>query len=266
MKAMLVDTTRCVGCRGCQIACKEWNNLPAEKTRFFAGNGYQNPHDLSSKTWTLITYNDVKSRKGYDWVFGKRQCFHCNEPACATVCPVSALRKTENGPVVYDKDRCLGCRYCQMACPFDIPRFDWDQAVPEIKKCNMCADRIEAGMEPACSKACPTDAIIFGEREDLIKDAEARIARNPLGYIHHIYGKDEAGGTCVMHLSNVPFEQLGYPAVLFEKSLDSQIKPAVKAIPFVMSGLGLGLGGLYWIINRRIQRNDENQHPEGGNQ
>ena len=100
MKAMLIDTTRCIDCRGCQVSCKEWNNLPSEETEFFASKGHQNPRDLSSKTWTLITYNEVKVRNRFDWVFGKLQCFHCNEPACVTAYPVHALEKTEMGPVV----------------------------------------------------------------------------------------------------------------------------------------------------------------------
>lgn len=257
MKAMLIDATRCIGCRACQVACKEWNELPAEKTEFFASKGYQNPRDLSSSTWTLITYNEVQTtNERFDWVFGKKQCFHCNEPACATACPVHALEKTEEGPVNYHPELCLGCRYCQLACPFLVPRFEWDKAIPEIRKCTMCADRVLAGQEPACSKVCPTEAIVFGDRDDLIMDAEDRIRRDPRNYVHHIYGKDEVGGTCVMHLSNVPFEVLDFDTSLTTESYARKSETAMKAVPFVLAGLGLGLGAISWVVNRRI----ENQH------
>lgn len=261
MKAMLIDATRCIGCRGCQVACKEWNNLPGEETEFFASRGYQNPRDLSPKTWTLITFNEVKVQDRFDWVFGKLQCFHCNEPACATACPVHALKKTDAGPVVYRANICLGCRYCQLACPFKIPRFEWEKALPKITKCTMCADRVEAGQEPACSKVCPTDAIIFGERETLIAEAEDRIRRNPRGYVNHIYGKDEVGGTCVMHLSNVPFEELSFATDLPDKPLLDNVKPAMNPIPFVLVGLGVALGAVSWVINRRIE-NEEKPHAQ----
>src|SRR4030042_2175500 len=125
MKAILIDSTRCIGCRACQVACKQWNELQAEETTFFAGKGYQNPRDLSANSWTVITYNEVEVNNRFDWVFGKLQCFHCTVPACASACPVSALEKTEDGPAIYTVDICLGCRYCQLACPFKVPRFEW---------------------------------------------------------------------------------------------------------------------------------------------
>jgi len=257
MKAMLIDSTRCMGCRGCQVACKEWNDLAGEETKFFAGKGYQNPRDLSANTFTLITYNEVEINNRFDWVFGKKQCFHCNHPACATACPVGALTKTDEGPVTYNAGICLGCRYCQLACPFKIPRFEWSSLIPEITKCDMCADRISAGLEPACSKACPTDAIVFGEREKLIAEAEERIRKNPNGYLHHIYGKDEAGGTCVMHISNVPFEELGFDTSIPNKAIADNAKFAMKPIPYVLTGLGLLLGGVSWIVNRKLEIKEE---------
>lgn len=262
MKAILVDTTLCTGCRGCQVACKEWNKLPAEDTSFFQGEGYQNPRHLSAKTWTIVTFNDARGPKGYDWVFAKRQCFHCLHPACVSACPVGAMQKSKEGPVTYNKDTCLGCRYCQLACPFNIPTFEWDKAIPQIKKCTMCFDRQQMNMQPACVKSCPTNAIIFGERKDLLKEAQRRIDEKPGVYVNHIFGKDEVGGTCVLYLSNVPFNQLSpFPEGLPETIIGQRTLPAQHAVPYVMSGLGLILGGVSWIINRR-DKIDEKQSSE----
>ncbi|MBU0765406.1 MAG: 4Fe-4S dicluster domain-containing protein, partial [Bacteroidetes bacterium] len=125
-KAFLIDTTRCIGCRGCQVACKQWNELPAEKTEFFGGPGYQNPAHMSATTFTLINYHEVtENGELKDWVFRKDQCQHCLEPACASACLVGALHKTENGPVIWDSSKCIGCRYCMISCPFDVPKFEW---------------------------------------------------------------------------------------------------------------------------------------------
>ncbi len=264
MKALLIDLTRCIGCRACQVACKQWNNLEAEETQFFAGKGYQNPRDLSSKTWKLVTYNEVKLRGRYEWVFGNMQCYHCLTPGCESACPVHALKKTPEGPVTYDADKCLGCRYCQMACPFMVPRFEWHSALPKIAKCTLCEDRVAAGMETSCAKVCPTKAIEFGERDQLIGEAERRIRLNPRQYIHHVYGKTEAGGTCVLVISDVAFDQLGYRTDLPDKPVKLFTKPAMQAIPFVMTGLGLTLGAVAWMVNRRVNNQKDSPSVTGG--
>ncbi len=261
MKGMLIDNTRCIGCRGCQVSCKQWHKLPASKPEFFAGPGYQNPRDLNADTYTLITYKEVELDGRFEWVFGRLLCMHCDEPACASACPVGALEKTEGGPVVYHAGKCIGCRYCMLACPFQIPKFQWDRALPLIKKCDMCADRLEGGEIPACAKSCPTGAITFGERKALIAEAEDRIRHNPNGYVHHIYGKDEVGGTCVLHLSRVPFEDIGYRTDLPERALGSYTHAAMKAVPGVVVGLGIVLGGTYAVIQRRMALADEADDP-----
>lgn len=265
MKALLIDTTRCVGCRGCQVACKQWNSLPGEETKFFGGPGYQNPRDLSSKTWTLLTYNEAQIGDKYDWVYGKLQCMHCDEPACAASCPTKAMEKLADGPVIYHKDRCLGCRYCMLACPFQVIRFDWNSANPYVSKCTMCAERVRGGAEPACAKTCPTEAIVFGERDALLAEAHRRIEADPRRYVHHVFGESEVGGTCVLHLSNVPFEVLGYRSDLPEKSLRRWTEPAMRPIPYVVSGLSLALGAVAWIVNRRQKAaaEDPDKHKGG---
>ena len=161
-KAMLIDTTRCIGCRACQVACKSWHNLPGERTTF--SETWSNPRYMNSNNYTRIIFREVAQPEGkLNWYFIKRQCMHCQDPACESVCPVGALTKLKSGPVVYDDDRCIGCRYCMMACPFQVPKFEWGSAVPLIRKCDFCADRIEIGLAPSCATACPSQALVFGE-------------------------------------------------------------------------------------------------------
>ncbi|MBI9074867.1 MAG: 4Fe-4S dicluster domain-containing protein [Desulfatibacillum sp.] len=253
MKALLMDTTFCVACRGCQVACKQWNQLPAEQTVFFVGGGYQNPPHRSSETWNLITFNEVSRQDTLDWAFGRRQCNHCLEPACVSACPVAALTKSPEGPVCYDESRCIGCRYCQVVCPFNAPRFEWGKRDPEIRKCTLCVDRLALGQEPACSQSCSSNALIFGDRDELLEMARTRIAKRPDRYVSHIYGEHEVGGTCVLYLSKVPFEQMGFTTGLPNTPFSQEVHRAMAAIPFALSGTALALGALYWIINRRLE-------------
>lgn len=262
MKGILADTTRCIGCRGCQVACKQQHDLDAQKTLFFWGDGYQNPPHRTAETWNLVTFNDARSENGYEWVFGRRQCFHCMEPACVAACPVEALKKTPEGPVVYDTSRCIGCRYCQIVCPFNAPRFEWNKRVPEIRKCNMCADRMARGEHPACTVTCATGALLFGDRKALLAEAWTRIKKDPDRYVNHIYGENEVGGTCVLHLAKVPFERIGYPAGLSDAPFPNQIKTAMHAIPYAMTGMAAVFGGLAWIINRRMSAEEKDGQEE----
>ncbi|OFX18049.1 MAG: hypothetical protein A2033_19435 [Bacteroidetes bacterium GWA2_31_9] len=208
----LIDNTKCMGCRACQTACKQWNNLPAEKTVFFGGPGYQNPKDLSDSTFTLIKFREViENNKIKDWGYWKKQCQHCIDPSCKAACTAKAIEKIAYGPVIWDEAKCItGCSLCKDACPFNIPRFG-DNHSTKIRKCTMCYDRIEQGIEPACSKACPTDATIFGELKDLLAIAEKRISSKPEVYHQYIYGKEEVGGTSVLYISGFPLEDIGYP-------------------------------------------------------
>jgi formate dehydrogenase iron-sulfur subunit len=256
IKALLIDLPRCTGCRGCQVACKQWYKRTAEKTSFFAGPGYQNPGDLSPQTWCLVTYNEVILKGRYEWVFGKRQCMHCLVPGCASACPVKALEKLPNGPVVYHREKCIGCRYCMLACPFEVPRFEYESWNPYISKCTMCSARLAEGQITACARACPTGAITFGDRDALLREAQQRIAGNPGKYIHHIFGLEEAGGTCVLHISSVPFKELGYVTRAPQSPMVAHTEPAMRAIPMVMLGLATVLGAGYALRTRK-ERNGQ---------
>jgi formate dehydrogenase iron-sulfur subunit len=165
--AMLYDATKCIGCNACSNGCREWNKTTPEPSP----NGlYDAPQDLSGDTWTLI-----KAYQGEgEYSFVKQQCMHCVEPACVSACPVQALHKAETGAVVYSQERCIGCRYCMMACPFHIPRFEWDEILPRIVKCTLCNDRLEEGQGPRCAEVCPTGALIWGHWEELLAEAEER--------------------------------------------------------------------------------------------
>ena len=154
-KAMIQDNTRCIGCRACMVACKSWNDRPADKTHFFAGEGYQNPRDLDANNYTLITFNEIVNSPTPDWVFGRQLCMHCEQPACASACPTTAMFKTDLGPVVFDESRCIGCRACMQACPFIIPKYDYESFAPKIHKCTFCADRLEVVSTPHARRYAP---------------------------------------------------------------------------------------------------------------
>jgi len=195
-KALLITPDLCIGCRACQVACKAWNLLPAEKTK--NRGTHENPPDLSGYTYNKIHFIETKDVNGNTkWLFVSERCRHCGDPACVKVCPVNALNKDpETGIVFYYKDACIGCRACSTVCPYDIPRYD---EKGKIAKCHMCIDRVKAGLEPACAKACPTGAIKFGNREELIVQAKEE------GF-KYIYGEKEKGGLGVIYALNEPPE------------------------------------------------------------
>lgn len=203
--AMLYDATICVGCNACTNACRQWNEtVPETDARLV----YDAPAELSADTYTLIQLFQGED----EYSFVKRQCMHCVDPACVSGCPVQALQKTAAGPVTYDKERCIGCRYCMYTCPYHVPRFEWETArFPVIAKCHFCYEsRIQTGVGgPACADRCPTGALVWGRRGDLLAEAQRRLDENPGRYVNYIYGKDDVGGTSVLYLSHVPFEKLG---------------------------------------------------------
>ncbi len=248
-KAFLIDMTKCTGCRGCQVACKQWNQLEAETTQFFSGEGYQNPPAMSEHTYTRIKFRDYWKNGQNEFAFYKEMCMHCAEPACASVCPVGAFIKTDLGPVVYDADRCIGCRFCMIACPFGVPKYEWSKALPLVKKCTGCYERVKEGLKPACATTCPT-AITYGPREELIKEAEKRLTAHPDRYIRKVYGKEEAGGTNVIYLTSLPFDELGFKPVTL-RPLPGYTWQALRLVPAVFLTVGGGLSALSWINHRR---------------
>lgn len=256
-KAFLIDTTKCTGCRGCQVACKQWNELKAEKTNFFNGEGYQNPPAMSEFTFTRIKFRDYQKKGQNEFAFYKEMCMHCNEPACASVCPVGAFKKSSEGPVVYDDKRCIGCRFCMIACPFGIPKYEWSKAFPLVRKCTGCYSRIKEGLEPSCATTCPT-AITYGNRDEMLKEAERRLQNRPEHYFQAIYGKDEAGGTSVFYLTHQPLDELGFKKVT-KRALPSYTWQALRFVPGIFLGVGGTLSAISWFQQRkeRIRREEE---------
>ncbi len=254
--AVLCDLNNCIGCRGCQIACKQWNEndeeIPLIENMVPSKNwgSYENPPQLSARTWTKIRFTELEYNGRFHWLFTKLQCMHCENPACVAACPVGALQKTAEGPVIYDENKCFGCRYCMVACPFGIPTFEWDDPLPWIRKCTFCADRLGAGLEPACVKTCPAHALKFGNREELIAEARQRIAARPERYINHIYGETEVGGTSWLYLSPVPFNELGFP-ILGPEPVTVDAERAMGAVPPVLLGVAAAMSGIYWLVKRR---------------
>jgi formate dehydrogenase iron-sulfur subunit len=229
--AVLVDLTRCVGCRSCEAACAEANGLP--EPDWSDDFSYQAPRPVTENQWSSV--NRFDTSKGE--VFVKRQCMHCVEPACAAGCLTKALYKTDEGPVVWSADRCMGCRYCMISCPFDMPRFEYASANPRITKCQMCHQKVRAegeGALPACVEGCPAEALTFGPRDELLEIARERIYQNPGEYVSHIYGEHEVGGTGWLYISPVPFDELGFRTDLGTESYPEKTRGFLTAVPLVL--------------------------------
>jgi formate dehydrogenase iron-sulfur subunit len=259
-KVFLIDMTKCTGCRGCQVACKQWNQLEAEKTEFFSGEGYQNPPAMSEYTFTRIKFRDYQKNGQNEFAFYKEMCMHCNEPACASVCPVGAFEKTAEGPVIYKADRCIGCRFCMIACPFGVPKYEWSKGLPLVKKCTGCYSRVKEGMKPACATTCPT-AITYGPRDEMIKEAERRLSDYPDKYIHKVYGMDQAGGTSVIYLTSLPFDELGFKPVTM-RPLPGYTWQALRLVPAAFLTVGGGLSAISWINHRKDRLKKEREEAE----
>ncbi|MFC1661526.1 4Fe-4S dicluster domain-containing protein [Gemmatimonadota bacterium] len=224
---VLVDTTKCLGCRMCERACAEAHGLPEPERDLDLYEG----RTTSPEHWTVVQACET----GRGRVTVKRQCMHCLQPACGAACLTAAMHKTPEGPVIWREDKCMGCRFCMISCPFDVPKFEFDSPNPEIRKCDMCFERLQAGEEPACVASCPTGALTFGNRSELLEEARRRIYTEPDRYFHHIYGEHEAGGTSWLYLSPVPFEELGFPTHLSSAPYPTYTREFLYAVPLVLT-------------------------------
>ena len=246
--AVLVDTTRCVGCRTCEAACAEANAL-GEPDRLGEDAVFEARRETDQRTFTVV--NRYPGPAADTPRFIKTQCMHCVDAACASACPARALEKTAAGPVIYNPNRCLGCRYCMLACPFGVPKFEYDDPTPYVRKCTFCAARQAKGLPPACAEACPTGALTFGTRGNLLEEAKLRIYQNPDAYVHHVYGEHEAGGTSWLYISDVPLETLGLPAGLDSTPYPELASTALAAVPMILTLWPPLLMGLYAMSKRR---------------
>jgi formate dehydrogenase iron-sulfur subunit len=250
---LLFDATRCIDCRACMVSCSVENNIPMNKTRIWV-SGIGLKGDYPNLLRATMVYH----------------CMHCEHPDCMSACPVGAYSKREDGPVLYNPNVCIGCRYCMNACPFGVPHFDYDKGIIDgafIDKCTMCPQRIDIGQEPACVATCPTEALMFGERQDLLKEAHARLAAHPGRYVNHVYGEHENGGTAYLILSHVPFSELGLPNL--PETPVNKVSEAVMGgtIPFaltwgaVLTGVTAGVH-LYNKKKQEKQSTDSDDQPE----
>ena len=239
-KAMLIDPSKCIGCRACQVACKQWNQLPAEETSFTGS--YENPPAISAVTWTKIMFRECEENDRLQWFFCKQGCMHCSDAACMTVCPSGAIYHTDEGTVKVDTTRCIGCNYCAASCPFQAVSFDRRTNLPP--KCTFCHDRVVNGLKPACATACPTGAISYGDRPDIIRLGYQRVdklkseGRNNA----QIYGLDEVGGTGMVYVLTSSPELYGLPLdphVPFTARLWGALFKPLRALVLIAIGFGL---------------------------
>lgn len=247
MKAILTDVTKCTGCDKCKEACLEFYNKG--KVSILSKDATD---DLSDSTWTTV----LEPQEG---VFVRKHCVHCMQPTCVSVCPVGALRKDESGAVVYDAYKCIGCRYCMYACPFGIPRYEWGSTFPLVRKCLMCYELLQEGKVPRCVDVCPEDATIFGEREELIEEAHRRIKASPDRYLNHIFGEREAGGTCVLYISDISLDFLGFRERVGVDPLTVYTWDWLAKVPTIGLGTGVAMTGIFWTIRRRMKLGKEIQ-------
>ncbi len=261
---MLTDFTACVGCRSCEKACNEANGMPPPDKPFDDVSVFEEQRWPSADTLTVVNRYKNPDDSSVP-VYRKIQCNHCLEPACATACPIHAYTKTPEGAVTYDPDLCFGCRYCVIACPFNMPGYDYDSAFePKIVKCFFCYERIKEGQVTACADACPAGALTFGRRKDILRLARKRILNNPQKYIDHIYGEHEVGGTSWLYISGVPFESLGFPTNLPKKPLIELTKGFLSSIPVILTTFPAIFGMVYALTHHRDNEAEEglNKHKE----
>jgi len=249
-RGILYDSTRCLGCRACERLCAKVHGLPEpEKPK----EGEIRKTDENKRS-VINAYNTSKGE-----VFVKKQCMHCNEPACAAACLTQAMHKTKEGAVIWRGDKCMGCRYCMVSCPFDVPKFEYHSANPMIIKCDMCYDRVKRGGIPTCVKGCPGDALTFGTRRELLTEARKRIFEFPKDYADYIYGEHEAGGTGFLYLSSVLPEELGFKTSLQNSSYPALTKGFLYSVPSVFVLLPPVLLGIYEATKSNHKNLDDHE-------
>jgi len=249
---ILVDTTRCVGCRSCEAACAETNHLPVPDIA--DSSVLEKGRKTTQKQLTVV--NRYQTDKGE--VFVKQQCMHCNQPGCVAACLVKAMEKRKEGPVTWASN-CMGCRYCMPSCPFEMPKFEYESSNPRIQKCTLCWERLEKGEIPACVDACPEKALTFGPRRQLIEEANRRIYQKPGEYITHIYGEHEVGGTGYLYISKVPFEQIGFRTDLGTIAYPEYSKGFLYSVPIVLL-----LWPAFLIGVNTLTKREEEKRRKGG--
>lgn len=249
-RGVLIDTTKCIGCKSCQTACKMANGLPTS----------DRPVALSATTLTIVDFCNIARKADTPEIKPvKRQCMHCENPACVSVCPVGALVKQDTGCVTYNENLCIGCRYCMIACPFGIPKYNWASVNPKINKCAQNCMANKKRDKPACVSVCPQQALICGERDELLHLAHARIRENPGKYVNYVYGEKEVGGTTMLYLAGTAFEALGFRTDLPEIPLPQLTWEAQTKVPAAFFGMMGLLSGIAWWTHRheRSETKDE---------
>jgi formate dehydrogenase iron-sulfur subunit len=289
-KGVLVDLTKCIGCGSCVVACKMYNKNEWIEDR--APTSGENA-TLADENWTVVQQcrisketdknvhvagmsPPIKTDGSEDWRYVKRQCLHCKEPACVSSCFATAFKTNESGAITYYPNLCVGCRYCMLACPFSVPKFEWSKALPTLTKCTMCHNRIATGDAPACVTVCPTSVMKFGEHKELLKEAKAILSRETQTledefnyskaeietilsrkYVDYIYGEEEAGGTAWIYISDKPFKELGFKMNVPKRSIPAYTENYMKVTPYFGLFWFVVLSCLYFITKRRSAKKEE---------
>lgn len=254
MDAILVDVTKCTGCERCLNACVQANGidpLAAQRERSTSKDGLS-----ANRLSTIVKLSGNR--------FARKSCMHCQEPNCVAACLVGAIRKSETGAVVYDADKCIGCRYCMLACSFHVPRYEWDTTSPLMRKCSLCAERTLHGAKPACVDACPSEALTFGRREELVARAHRQIAAHSKRYLPRVWGEAELGGTSILYISDIDLTRLGWPAVEGAAPISDLTDPLIHATPIIGLSVLAGSWSLSTIIKRRNKIAAQKRQEEKG--